>query len=73
MAAIVSGEADDYSDPSASASKKHIGRFEFAGPVLSGELDNDFATMAILGFLRIKQKEAEKKIMKAIFKGVGGV
>lgn len=73
VAATISAEEDSISDLSLTSSKKHIGRFEFKGPVLSGELGNDFTTLAIMAFLRAKQQEAEKQLVKAIFKGVGAI
>ncbi|VUC27913.1 unnamed protein product [Clonostachys rosea] len=73
VAATILAEEDSMSDMSLTSNKKHIGRFEFKGPVLSGELGNDFTTLAVLAFLRAKQQEAEKQIVKAIFKGVGGM
>lgn len=73
VAATVTAEEDSMSDLSLTSSKKHIGRFDFKGPVLSGELGNDFSTLAIMAFLRTKHEEAEKQIVKAIFKGVGGI
>ncbi|CAG9951088.1 unnamed protein product [Clonostachys rosea f. rosea IK726] len=73
VAATVLAEEDPMSSMSLTSSKKHIGRFDFKGPVLSGELGNDFSTLAIMAFLRTKHEEAEKQIVKAIFKGVGGI
>ncbi|CAH0022261.1 unnamed protein product [Clonostachys rhizophaga] len=74
VAATVAAEEDSMSSGlSLTSNKKLIGRFEFKGPVLSGELGNDFTTFAIMAFLRTKHEEAENQVAKAIFKGIGGI
>ncbi|CAH0025243.1 unnamed protein product [Clonostachys rhizophaga] len=71
MAAVFIGEGHSFNDISATLDKNKFGRFEFQGPVLSGELGNDFATVALVAFAKLKQREVENRLLDAVFE-MGG-
>lgn len=71
VAAVFIGEGHSFGDISATLDKSKFGRFEFQGPVLSGELGNDFATVALVAFMKLKQREVENQLVDAVLE-MGG-